>query len=258
MSDLLDKKCTIEKCWICQKNCLWYPHNDKRDFVLAKPDLIKWRLDNCPEPSVSTKAMMLDILKRYSTGEIVKSGEEKEKEYMDNREILKELDEAIKLNREARMKNNDAMCHAKNALSGNRDDDSYKRGLEEAWTIAKKIGADYGYGGYYSDDIELIFGKQWFEVFTDMTIHEVKEKIEAWEKEQAKPKLGDVVKINFKPVYDTEEVGVYVYEKDNCIRILRRTQVKVLDTINIDKDLIQSIEKTGKHFDIASMLDELG
>ena len=101
MSDLLDKKCTIEKCWICAKCCLYYPPNDKSDFVLAKPDLIEWRLNNgVLSSSVSEKALMLDILKRYETGEIVESGETKEKERMENKEIIKELDEAILQNKQ--------------------------------------------------------------------------------------------------------------------------------------------------------------
>lgn len=257
MSDLLDRKCTIEKCWICAKCCLYYPPNDKRDFVLAKPNLIKWRLNNNHLlKSASDKALMLDILKRYSTGEIVESGEQKEKEYMDNREILKELDEAIKLNREARSKNNDAMCHAKNALMYGEnckieDSVAYKHGLEDAWEIARKVLLGPSNGGYTPREHVEIFKMSYIDVMRDLTIHEVKEKIAAYEAEQAKPKLGDVVEI--------DDRGEFLFLGEG------REYYYALDPSDNDgiphqfvKKYVEKIEKTGKHFDIQSMLDEIG
>ena len=131
---------------------------------------------------------------------------------MNNTEILKELDEAIKLNKEARSKNNDAMCHAKNALAS---DDVYKQGLTDAYDLIKRLYFDE----ILPANLEVLFPipngslSSIYNILTHYSIHEIKEKIERWDEELNKPKLGDVVKINFKPEYDTEEVGVYIYER---------------------------------------------
>ena len=180
---------------------------------------------------------------------------------MENKEIIKELEEAIVLNREARTKNNDAMCHAKNALMGGdckiTDSPVYKQGLEDAWKIASKIVLHESDGGYGVSTLLSIFGNEWVsDIFNNTSIHEVIKKIEAWEKkqeEQAKPKLGDVVKI-YGGSGEFYHTGIFIEEEEKDYVILSKAlhHTQSFSKINF------RLEKTGKHFDIQNMLDEIG
>ena len=63
---------------------------------------------------------------------------------------------------------------------------------EEAWEIAKKILLYLIQGGYNSGELEEIFGRT--EHLWELTPHEAKAKIEAWEAEK-EIKVGDVVRV---------------------------------------------------------------
>lgn len=86
-------------------------------------------------------------------------------------------------------------------------EDSYNRGLNDAWELARKIGGLYITTGFTYQEIEEIFGKydeieEIFEKYT--TCQEALAKVEAYEKKKAeeeaakKPVRGDVVKVTAK------------------------------------------------------------
>ena len=131
-------------------------------------------------------------------------------------------------------------------------EEGYKQGLEEAWEIARKIELCLLTCGYTHSQLMAIFNSPSLnEILEKLTIHDVKEKIAAYEAEQAKPKLGDVVNI--------DDVGLFLFLGENY------THYFALDPDDKDnephkfvKKYVEKIEKTGKHFDIQSMLDEIG
>ena len=151
----LNKKCNLYKCAVClHKEACWngaFSYNN--DFELAGLEEIKTRLTE-EDYTMSQKSLMLDILKRYITGEIVVA--EKEKEPIDKEKETK----------------------------------TYEQGLEDAWEIFKLLD------DANRDEWDEIFGKDRDNIAISlhtMSIHEIKSKVDAWEAEKNKPKLGDVV-----------------------------------------------------------------
>lgn len=137
-------------------------------------------------------------------------------------------------------------------------EEGYKQGLEDAWEIARKMDiSSVQEGGYSLSDIVTIFGKFYSisEVIKKFSIHEVREKIEAYEAEKTKPKLGDVVKCTSKND-DTVRIGILAYENEAAFGILFRGLNGFYTSNNLKN--VCTIKKTGKHFDIQSMLDEIG
>lgn len=178
---------------------------------------------------------------------------------MDNKEIIKELDEAIKLNREARTKNNDAMCHAQNALARvvNADSDSYKQGLEDAYKLIKRLHFDETLPENLHD-LFPIYDRSLTgipNILKQYDIHEIKEKLEAYDGERNKPKLGDVVKCG-SLVSNATLIGILSNENERTYSVILKGKSGVTYQ-DLYKDC-WTIEKTGKHFDIQSMLDEIG
>ena len=212
----LDKKCKIGKCCICifEKPCRNVGFCVNANFELACPKEIKIRLNKYRHMYTNKeKSLMLDILAQYTLGNIV----EKEKE--------------------KRMETK-----------------TYEQGLEEAWEIASKIAArGVSEGGYSISDVDEIFGKDrpsFTDILRTINIHEVKAKIDAWEAEKNKPKLGDVVEI--------DDIGKFLFLGESKYRY------HVLDLNDdgvphmFEKSFVRKIKKTGKHFDIQWMLDEIG
>lgn len=126
---------------------------------------------------------------------------------------------------------------------------TYEQGLEEAWEIARKIVFCKNDGGYSNADAYEIFGTSMLDNVLKNSIHEAKDKINAWEAEKNKPKMGDVVKCR---TWSTQFIGIY-YGKDMTYHWILVPGDIVPK--RIEEDWI--IEKTGKHFDIQGMLDEI-
>lgn len=130
---------------------------------------------------------------------------------------------------------------------------TYEQGLEEAWEIARKIAISDELGGFNKDELKKIFGEEIvipaYLMINYPDIHEVKAKIDAWEAEQAKPKLGDVVEIIGLITHQTY-TGIYIEE--NALEYI------VLDN-SLSKCFLKkdgcTIKKTGKHIDIQSLLE---
>lgn len=161
-----------------------------------------------------------------------------------SKEIIKEIDEAIADFRGARAKVNEALTHARTALNKGDDTEAYNKGLEAAWKLAKVIG-DYTW-----QKNDEIFGctNPWM-VLRDYTPQEALEKIEAYEKEQAEVKVGDVVKVEAERC---PFVVIAIYGNDVwCYRMA--VGLRPLQNLTMDM-----IKKTGKHIDIQSVLEQIG
>lgn len=116
----------------------------------------------------------------------------------------------------------------------------YEEGLNDAWELAKKFFADMK-----ESELEEIFGKHWsFPGIMELTPQEAIAKMKAYE-EQSKIEVGDVVLI-----YGEEAVVTRIV--DGHANILFGDGV----TNNMPlKDLVG--DKTGKHIDIKSFLEQL-
>lgn len=157
----LSKKCNLYKCAVClHKEACWngaFSYNN--DFELACPEEIKTRLNEEHYTRSHQKALMLEILKSYSTGEIVMAEKEKESGQLTSEDQLK----------------------------------TYEQGLEDAWEIFKLLD------DANRDEWDEIFGKDRDNIailLHTMSIHEIKSKVDAWNATKNKPKLGDVVEID--------------------------------------------------------------
>ena len=114
-------------------------------------------------------------------------------------------------------------------------DESYNKGLNDAWELAKKIVLSEGDGGYSCDELENIFGYRSpasvLKVFTP-------QKVKAYEDERNKITVGDVVKLKGTS-----------YEA-----VVTRVSGTILHCLYKDGRCApgcykENYEKTGKHFD---------
>lgn len=127
---------------------------------------------------------------------------------------------------------------------------AYNKGLNDAWELARKVSLDNYEGAYSVKGLKNIFGFNSLQgVFRHYSIQEALAKLEAYEKEQAEIKVGDVVEIK-----STKECYVIlaIYGKTiwgySCEGV--ESPLQELDGV--------TITKTGKHIDIQSALEQIG
>ena len=237
MLKYLTGECKKFKCCVCanDNHCLGRSGNH---FELVSKSALNERLLSSPHRYSSIeKILMRDVLNGMEMDEI----ETKEKEYM--KEDITRTEQI-------------ARARYIEGKIGSAREEGYKAGLEEAWEIATKVGLESLDGGYTRKELRSIFGNDsWINIFKNLSIHEVKEKIAAYEAEQAKPKLGDVVKCE-SLISNAMFVGFLINENEKSYNILLNDNIGLHDQ-ELYKDC-WTIEKTGKHFDIQSMLDEIG
>ena len=183
--------------------------------------------------------------------------------------IIKEIEETINYNKtmrrlsnyvsetykDASRKNNDVLAKARSYIKNN---DEYSRGLDDCWRALRKLCTPLE-GSLSLGTIQYLFGVT--------TVCDIADKYEArdvisilneYEKEQEekkKPKLGDVVEIEYcDPRIDNRFIakGVYIKETDTTHNIL----IKNGEVYVIEKDHIESIRKTGEHVDILGVLEK--
>ena len=178
---------------------------------------------------------------------------------MNKEEVIKKCREAIEVKKSVRETTNNALSHAIGLLEKN--DGEYERGLKDAWELAQKIGNHPKNGGYDYDEMDAIFGSPIIGVvFDKYTYQEALAKVKEYEKregEAAKPKLGDVVEVkgfDLRGVFRYTHKGIYLKETDTTHNIL----VNEGDIYILEKEYLESIEKTGEHVDIQGMLDKIG
>lgn len=112
---------------------------------------------------------------------------------------------------------------------------------EEAWEIAKKLFADYS-----NAELDEIFGKGWsFPQLMEVTPHEAKSKIKAWEAEKG-IKVGDEVEFD-------GEIGVVT--KTDGTEGFYSLLFKNGETGAYHA---KRLKKTGRHIDIDGLLKQIG
>ena len=132
---------------------------------------------------------------------------------------------------------------------GDLQDTAYKRGLNDAWECGKKLAWAAKYGGY-GDRLNDVFGRDDTFDFYDYTPNEAIEKLKSFEQKQD----------------DKIEVGDEVNWLGDCFVVTRIFQPHNMkeQCDGIDDDgcvyhdvLMDDLEKTGRHFDIASILEAM-
>lgn len=133
---------------------------------------------------------------------------------------------------------------------GDLQDDAYQRGLDDAWKAAKKIVLDTNHGGIALSDLSKIFGGQSYTyIMNKNTAQEAIAKLKAYEEKQ---KADDEIKVGdeVKPSY-SDITGVVTLIDDDTIYVLWR------DGSSTGILKLKEVTKTGRHFDIASILEEM-
>lgn len=135
---------------------------------------------------------------------------------------------------------------------------TYKDGLEEAWSIAQKILNQPKDNGYTIEELKEIFNEKGvcstFNIIKTHSIYEIKEKIEKWEAEKAKPKHGDVVILHGKSMLASVK-GIFLCE-DNYNKEYWLLSPEY-DCPQRYQKIHWTLEKTDKHFDIKGMLESI-
>ena len=124
--------------------------------------------------------------------------------------------------------------------------EAYQRGLEDAWWAARKIVCDESFDW---NTLLHIFDSRSFEIiFRNFSASEAIAKLKAYEEKQD----------------DKIEVGDEVKWHSNVVVVTRLYKDGVLDWCDgISKDgrafhvLAENVRKTGRHFDIASILEDM-
>lgn len=125
---------------------------------------------------------------------------------------------------------------------GREVEKAYNKGLEDAWKLARKI---FTFNNNKMEEIFGVAGKR--SVFDDLSPQEAIAKLEAYEKEQNEIKVGDVV---FNK--DTNEHCVITHIEGKLVVYC------LYDDGSCGTSNIKECEKTGKHIDIQSALEQIG
>ena len=176
---------------------------------------------------------------------------------MSNEDIIKEIDEATDLMRETKKKVNEALNKARAVVNREQptiSEDTLEmermkalnEGRNEVWELAKKIAVEPENGGYDSMQLHDIFGFSDMDlVFTRYSPQEALAKLEAYEKEKATFKRGNIVLF-----VDTDELGIYIGQYADGMHAV------VFDECNVPQKVsTEEIRKTDKHIDIQSVLE---
>lgn len=117
--------------------------------------------------------------------------------------------------------------------------ESYNRGLNDAWELAKKIVLPDHLGGYTVDELKDIFDKNTFSpLMNTLTPQEALAKVKTYEEERNEIKVGDVV------TYRGSILEGIVTRVDGHV-VYRLFRDGSCDGHAYKEDL----EKTGRHFD---------
>ena len=134
------------------------------------------------------------------------------------------------------------------------EEDEYNRGLNDAWMIFKKLLFPVADGGISLPDMYHIFGtSNCCEIVSDWDVKDVLAKLEAYEKEQENPIIGDIV----LQIDTAKEFLIITEETDDDDYDFGVIDLKHMRVDRIpwgDKNFI----KTGKHIDISALLAEIG
>ena len=124
----------------------------------------------------------------------------------------------------------------------------YQRGLDDAWEAARNISMLESDGGYSWEEMKSIFGTDSAsEIYVRHTAAEAINKIKAYEEKQNDEiEVGDEV----KPFY-TDITGMVTLVDGDTIYVLWR------DGSSTSTLKLKEVRKTGRQFDIASILEDM-
>ena len=165
---------------------------------------------------------------------------------MTREEILNEIDEAMTELRAVKTKVNDTLAHARNIVSEKDNLEAYNKGMNDAWELATKLYVDTAVVEikkiYDIEDCEFFPLEQ---VFKNLTPQEALAKLEAYEKEQAEIKVGDIVKSgeNYFLVTKTYNNTFEGMSDKGCLSCGLSLRV---------------YKKTGKHIDLTDVFKQIG
>ena len=135
---------------------------------------------------------------------------------------------------------------------GSLQDDAYQAGMDKAWEIARRIRLNCEDGGIDGDGLRQMFGTaNTYTIIKDNTASEAVAKIKAYD--------------NVTPS-DRIEVGDEVNWDGDCFIVTKifqpRNMKEQCDGIDDDGSvyhdiLMEDLKKTGKHYDIASILEAM-
>ena len=134
--------------------------------------------------------------------------------------------------------------------------EAYNKGLEdgrnEVWELAKKIASNHSEGGFSIKELIKIFGIALVkDIFKEYSAQEALAKLEAYEKEQAEIKVGDVVTV------DNGDIK-FICTQDNSNGDYTKCHLMASDGSTWEECNKKILVKTGKHIDIQSILQQIG
>lgn len=138
---------------------------------------------------------------------------------------------------------NDEVCYADKIVK------TYEQGLADAWQLAKKIVMDVEDGGFDSQEVIDVFGKNRYYSFKDLTAEEALAKIEAYEEEK-EIKVGDEV------VHGEGTTQIRFFAT-----LLEKNRIEGYDENGYTHAFAfpnPYIKKTGKHIGIEGLLKQIG
>lgn len=161
---------------------------------------------------------------------------------MSNEEILAELNKGMTALHNGIRNVNQALSSSNIAVG---QAEAYNKGLNDAWEFVRKLTTLVGDGGMSAQEWESIYKTKTNRIIDEYTPQEALAKLEAYEK---KIEVGDVVRLKGSD----KEYVVTTIDEDRCSEIY----------CGVSKDgrwFSQcNVEKTGKHIDIQSALQQIG
>ena len=132
---------------------------------------------------------------------------------------------------------------------GELQDEAYQRGLEDAWNVARKIAVETDDGGVSIEALYKMFGTESMcMIMKNNTVHDATDKLKAYEDKNS----------------DRIEVGDEVRTRDGApSHTFLVTKVTDSHVYGISDDgswnywTKDEVTKTGKHYDIASILEAM-
>lgn len=161
-------------------------------------------------------------------------------------EILKDIQDAITLNKNAKAVSNTALTDAMSLIMHNekelknRLDAEYKRGMNEAWEIAKQVFDDCNYCAILN---VFEYDSTLAEVIRNHDPIEVKSKILAYKEEQEKIHVGDVVESKEDKIKATVLDGNdewTVFTENGCVEVWSQDDlIKTGESVDVHSALIK-------------------
>ena len=128
-------------------------------------------------------------------------------------------------------------------------DAEYQRGLEDAWNVARKIAVETDDGGVSISALYEMFGTESMRmIMKNNTVYDAIAKLKAYEEKQ---KADDEIKVGDEVIYIEHKFIVFATETEEHYASL-------FDVNGRHASASQSeCKKTGRHFDIASILEDM-